>query len=845
MKIRYRFPGGGFPFTETDKNVFNGRQHAIEYIHNSILLNQCILIYGRTGVGKTSLLQAGVIPMLKHKVSSDMRNSSEIRVFSVRPGVFKETDTQKLVEKMRNLHVENANTRPTSQNIFLEFLPETVRSTLWYQFKSLQYHTKESQIVLLLVMDQVEEFFTYPANHFEELITEITDLRSSMLPIDVRRAVEKYETEVRKLLPEENAVLYKQLPVKFVFSIRSDKLYLVGRLKITLPEILHNTYEVFPFNEEEAKQAMKNPSQENGKFSSPKFDLTGASDYIIQFLFKLQRHELEENSQERRIEPYALQIICQHIERKLVIGQGQRKITPGLLENLDKILTNFYLDTLEDLDLEEGMYRRVRELIEDRMILDKYRLRNQVFVSVIHDEVGIDNKTFERLVDCRLIRETTPGSRLFEISHDILLGSILNARAERKEHESTIKRRYDSGSRDRRIVALKDLDERIKQRAFDYTLYRDKAELLYSKQEFEEAEKMYRKAVELSGNQYDEEMTIGLANCYFGLKRYSDSNKELYKIIEKSPENKIALYYIGYNYSMLGEYENAISFYLKVLALEPDYHAVNYDLGLVYLSNGQYEEVEMHFKKVIASYQVDWNFYLQLIAVLLEQRKYDEALQYAERMIADYPQNAELYSKLGRTYSDNLMYEKAIDYYKESIRIDPQNHVVHADIGVAYNYMGINQKSIIHFRKASKLNPQNALYHAWIGFLLQLQNKAAEALKYLGRAVLYNPRYRYGRAALAACYRRIGDEIEYKKQVKIAAEMPGEDEDQYTLACFEALCGNADKAIYYLEQAVRTKRYSRKFLEEDIDFDFIKNHPSFITLLESVESEKTEHNQLQ
>ena len=56
---------GLLPFTTDDKGWFFGRDEETDEILSLILGHQLVLIYGQSGSGKTSLLNAKIIPELK------------------------------------------------------------------------------------------------------------------------------------------------------------------------------------------------------------------------------------------------------------------------------------------------------------------------------------------------------------------------------------------------------------------------------------------------------------------------------------------------------------------------------------------------------------------------------------------------------------------------------------------------------------------------------------------------------------------------------------------------------------------------------------------------------------
>ncbi len=63
-----------------------------------------------------------------------------------------------------------------------------------------------------------------------------------------------------------------------------------------------------------------------------------------------------------------------------------------------------------------------------------------------------------------------------------------------------------------------------------------KAEHFYLKQDFSKALEHYSKAVELIGSdQFDEDLYMGLSNCYYNMGNYKESNAELHRSLIKIP----------------------------------------------------------------------------------------------------------------------------------------------------------------------------------------------------------------------------------------------------------------------------------------------------------------------
>ena len=61
---KYRYPGINF-FTKEDKDIFCGRDDDAQKLFNRTMLNNTIVLHGESGAGKSSLVRAGLIPLLE------------------------------------------------------------------------------------------------------------------------------------------------------------------------------------------------------------------------------------------------------------------------------------------------------------------------------------------------------------------------------------------------------------------------------------------------------------------------------------------------------------------------------------------------------------------------------------------------------------------------------------------------------------------------------------------------------------------------------------------------------------------------------------------------------------
>ncbi|MEO0337893.1 MAG: ATP-binding protein [Bacteroidota bacterium] len=329
---RFRYPGLR-PFSTDEENYFFGRDEEVEAVCRLLDLDNLIVLHGPSGMGKSSLINAGILPAL-----SDLRNwEVSYRVVPIR---FSNYDPE--LARMRRAKQENAEDVDSdlikdpimrfidaclgNNHSWHEVLP-LPKPSLWLAAKQMLVDIAIQPMRLVFILDQFEELFTYPEERVEEFASQLGEIFHQSTPASIRKGMERkqiidadQEAKDRRLPAPKVAQLLgrlaEPLDAKILISMRSDKLHYLERLKTHLPEMMVNSYELRPFNKEHAKKAIVEPAALQGDhFASTQFTINDELlDEIIHFL---------EDKVTRRIDPSQLQIVCQHIEQK-IIAQEQK-----------------------------------------------------------------------------------------------------------------------------------------------------------------------------------------------------------------------------------------------------------------------------------------------------------------------------------------------------------------------------------------------------------------------------------------------------------------------------------------------------------------------------------------
>jgi hypothetical protein len=107
------------------------------------------------------------------------------------------------------------------------------------------------------------------------------------------------------------------------------------------------------------------------------------------------------------IEPFTLQIVCQHIERKILPFDNDRKITLAEIGDPNDIIKNYYEDVLERLNLDDETKRLVRQVIEEKFIYEPDQRRLIIYEEILLHEFKLSKAVLDKLVDNKLLRRIT------------------------------------------------------------------------------------------------------------------------------------------------------------------------------------------------------------------------------------------------------------------------------------------------------------------------------------------------------------------------------------------------------------------------------------------------------
>ena len=383
-------------YREEDRARFFGRERETAEMLRLIQRDSLTVIFARSGMGKTSLLRAGVVPRLRE--SGFLPVVSRFRLESAHPVL-------DIITEIRKACGEAA------VDLTLPGDFDKASVTLWEFFQTAEFWGPRNDLVApVLIIDQFEEVFTLGRNApaTASFLGQLADLVENRTPEVVRQRVESGGAAV--------SCKGSALPCKVVLALREDFVPRLDTLRNRMPAILRNRFSLEPLRVERAREVIL---RVGSQWVEP-----NVADQILKAVAGADHGPAGDHSE---IEPAYLSVMCDELFRRMMT-LGRSAITEDLVASEQgNILAGLYNRSFKDLP------PAVRVFVEDRLLTES-GFRGTIPVAEAEAQ-GIPAEALNALVDRRLLRfEDRLGTTHVELSHDILTG-LASASRERRRQE--------------------------------------------------------------------------------------------------------------------------------------------------------------------------------------------------------------------------------------------------------------------------------------------------------------------------------------------------------------------------------------------------------------------------
>jgi hypothetical protein len=414
------------PYSEVNAPLFFGREREAEVLLANLVSSRLPILYGAKGVGKSSLLRAGVASRLRQDARANLDDYGVPKLAVVAFSSWDGYDPAgELGDAIWASVAELGPDRPRSGASAPSRLDETIARCAGIV---------EGKV--LIILDQFEDYFLY----------HLGEQRDGKFPVELARAINRAD-----------------LPAGFLISIRDDAVAKLIPLRELIPRLFDNFQHLEHLDLEAARAAILGPlAVYNHSLGAGQMPVTIEDDLVDAVLDELRLRsfvapggvETDSETRNARIETEFLQLVMTRVwaEETEIGSHALRLQTLRRLGGVRQIVSGVIERLMDGLSLNEE--RVAAEILHFLVTASGATIPQSVpdlaaYSSVDQGELA---RVLERLSNVRIVRPHPPypgrAEVRYKVYHDALAGPLLewvrkHARAgeRRSKHFRGLRRR--------------------------------------------------------------------------------------------------------------------------------------------------------------------------------------------------------------------------------------------------------------------------------------------------------------------------------------------------------------------------------------------------------------------
>lgn len=398
---------GLVPFEEADAEWFFGRDNSREVVLDSLRAYRVSILYGESGVGKSSLLQASVLIWLRQEARAGPVGGATPELLAV---AFSDWSVEDPLAALKHAVSEAAR----------EYLPAgAADAPAGGLADELGWWAEQLGCEIFVILDQLEELFLYHGS----------DAGGRALEDDLVAAFRR-----------------RAGAANFLLSIREDALAKLDRLQRRLPDLLDNLVRIDHLDDDAAREAIERPLEHWNSVTNS--DVTIEPALVEQILVQVQAGKMlvpsvggaghvTATGAKRRIETPYLQLVLARIwhEERAAGSNVLRLETVERLGGAERIVRTHLDDVLDRFSWRD---RKVAAVALRYLVTPsgtKIALQSEdlaAYTGVPADRLG---RVLALLAgEARILRSVSDGA--YEIYHDVLAAAVLDWRRRYEQRRS-------------------------------------------------------------------------------------------------------------------------------------------------------------------------------------------------------------------------------------------------------------------------------------------------------------------------------------------------------------------------------------------------------------------------
>lgn len=425
--------------------ILYGRDEDIRDLSQSVLNDTDTLLYGKSGIGKSSILNAGIIPAARRHGFFPVlvrlsHKEKQTYLYQIKDAIANAMIPIPLDESGNQMALTAEEQQQRDAELKKRIVEvvdckDAEKESLYEYFHRHTFHDAEGKrIKLLIIFDQFEEIFTLQTEESSKkrFFAELADFLNDVMPTSLQHEATPTAEPQKKITvigagnfgdlfndldlgAENNLPEYvTDNEIHMVFTIREDFLSEFEYYSASIPSLKQNRYGLRPINEEQAAQIILRPMPGLIDDSVAKLiieKVTGRTDFELNGI-----PEIEVDSA----------VLSLYLNRLYDAKTGD-KITSELVEEKGgEIIADFYNDAISSVS------EPTIEYLEDMLLNGQGRRDNITVFDAIHDG-GATEKDLDILCNKKkILRQFNyAGDLRIEYVHDILCPVVKAHKEER------------------------------------------------------------------------------------------------------------------------------------------------------------------------------------------------------------------------------------------------------------------------------------------------------------------------------------------------------------------------------------------------------------------------------
>jgi tetratricopeptide (TPR) repeat protein len=252
-----------------------------------------------------------------------------------------------------------------------------------------------------------------------------------------------------------------------------------------------------------------------------------------------------------------------------------------------------------------------------------------------------------------------------------------------------------------------------------------------------------------------------------------------------------------------GRLDEAESLHRGILQESPDNAQALFYLGLLVHQMGRHPEAIDLLSRCLAVHGPDPVVHSNLAAICLAAGLHDDALAHARQAVQLNPILPSAHHNLGAALSARGQFDEAINAFREAIHLDPRHVEAHCDLAGLLHRLDRLADALRPARQAIRLAPNLPRAHFLLGSILLSAGDRTAATQHLREAIRLKPDFVEARHNLARALRDPSQLAEAEQLFRQVLHQGATPRAHTSLASTLVAQGRIDEALTHLQDALR------------------------------------------